>query len=50
MIFSIDTGVMFEHETLINSYDGNNNGKINHNYKWFDPKEFSKDVYIIVET
>lgn len=43
-VAGIDTGVRWTHETLIDSYRGNlGNGNVDHNYNWFDPKEFQRD-------
>ncbi|MCB0099507.1 MAG: hypothetical protein KDE46_27425, partial [Caldilineaceae bacterium] len=37
VVAGFDTGVYFQHPSLINSYRGNNNGSLNHNYNWFEP-------------
>lgn len=37
---SIDTGVRFTHQALVNQYRGNSgDGAFNHNYNWWDPYE-----------
>jgi subtilisin family serine protease len=39
VIASIDTGVRWTHEALINQYRGNDgNGRIDHDYSWWDPQ------------
>lgn len=37
VVANIDTGVRYTHNTLIDQYNGNNNGSFNHNYNWWDP-------------
>jgi subtilisin family serine protease len=37
VVATIDTGVMYDHAALVNSYRGNNgDGTFDHNYNWFD--------------
>jgi len=31
-----DTGIMYEHEALVEAYRGNKSGKFKHDYNWFD--------------
>jgi subtilisin family serine protease len=38
VVASIDTGVRFTHQALVNQYRGNQGGgAFNHNYSWYDP-------------
>lgn len=37
VVASIDTGVRYQHNALVDQYRGNNNGSFNHNYNWWDP-------------
>jgi subtilisin family serine protease len=39
-VASIDTGVMYTHESIVSSYGGSLDS---HDYTWFDPKEFRND-------
>lgn len=42
---SIDTGVRYTHEALVNQYRGNlGNGSYNHNYNWWDPEYLGQDL------
>jgi len=36
VVGNADTGIMYNHVALVNSYRGHNNGQFNHNYNWFD--------------
>jgi subtilisin family serine protease len=39
VVASIDTGVRWTHEALVNQYRGNDgNGRIDHDYSWWDPQ------------
>ena len=43
-VAGIDTGVRYTHESLLASYRGYNGTDVaEHNYNWFDPKEFAND-------
>ena len=45
VIANIDTGVRYTHETLINSYRGNNgDGTFTHDYNWLNPENFNDNV------
>lgn len=45
-IASIDTGVNWQHEALLNSYAGSSSNQSNiHDYAWYDPKEFRNDEW-----
>jgi subtilisin family serine protease len=37
VIGSIDSGVQFDHPTLVRQYRGHHNGGFDHNYNWHDP-------------
>ncbi len=37
VVSSIDTGVRYTHQALVNQYRGNNGGTFTHDYNWFDP-------------
>jgi subtilisin family serine protease len=38
VVSSVDTGVRYTHQALVNQYRGNNgNGTFTHDYNWFDP-------------
>lgn len=38
VVANIDSGVQFDHPSLVNQYRGNlGGGSFNHNYNWFDP-------------
>jgi subtilisin family serine protease len=40
VVSSIDTGVRYTHQALVNQYRGNSgNGSFDHNYNWWDPYE-----------
>eukprot|EP00002_Diphylleia_rotans_P038383 TRINITY_DN8723_c0_g1_i1.p1 TRINITY_DN8723_c0_g1~~TRINITY_DN8723_c0_g1_i1.p1 ORF type:complete len:598 (+),score=90.23 TRINITY_DN8723_c0_g1_i1:56-1849(+) len=40
----IDTGSRYTHEALVGNYRGNlGNGRFDHDYNWWDPKEFAND-------
>ena len=40
VVASIDTGVRYTHQALVNQYRGNSgNGSFDHNYNWWDPYE-----------
>jgi serine protease AprX len=36
IVSNADTGIKWDHPALRNSYQGNRNGSINHNYSWYD--------------
>eukprot|EP01080_Neovahlkampfia_damariscottae_P002265 gene2265-2439_t len=36
IVANADTGIKWDHPALKNTYNGNKNGKINHNYSWYD--------------
>jgi serine protease AprX len=36
IVSNADTGIRWDHPALRNSYQGNRNGSINHNYSWYD--------------
>jgi len=45
VVANIDTGVLFTHEALVNSYRGNNgDGTFTHDYNWFNPKDQSDNI------
>jgi len=37
VVASVDTGVRYTHQALVNHYRGNQGGSFNHNYSWWDP-------------
>lgn len=46
VVGSIDSGVHYTHDTLVNQYRGNiGNGQFNHNYNWWDPRDGTQAPY-----
>lgn len=41
VIGSIDSGVRYTHQTLVNQYRGNTGSGFDHNHSWYDPYEHS---------
>nr|WP_234359447.1 S8 family serine peptidase [Plantactinospora sp. BC1] len=39
VVANIDSGVLFDHPALLNSYRGNTGSGFDHDYNWFDPAE-----------
>ncbi|MPZ54866.1 MAG: S8 family serine peptidase, partial [Acidimicrobiia bacterium] len=39
----IDTGAQWDHPALINSYRGNDDGDVDHDYNWYDPSRTCGD-------
>jgi subtilisin family serine protease len=45
VVASIDGGALFDHPALVGQYRGNRgNGKVDHNYNWFDPSEVCRPL------